>query len=86
MSPDAKWHLWEIIIGFPMWSMFLYFIFVLVFYPNHRHGFNRKGEPTIEYPRGLGAGENRAAFGRLGFRRRQGTREFAVRSTTATDL
>ena len=58
MSPDAKWHLAEIIVlGTPLWSAFFYFIFVLIFYPPHRHGYNHKGEPTIEYAPGLGRGQ-----------------------------
>jgi hypothetical protein len=53
MTPDSQWHLAEIIIlGLPLWVG----VFSIFFYPPHRHGYDRHGNPTIEYPRILAPG------------------------------
>lgn len=48
---DATFHLLDLLfIGIPIWTVLLYLVFVLVFYPPHRHTFDRDGNPVIEFP------------------------------------
>jgi hypothetical protein len=64
LTPEGKWHLIELIVlGAPTWGLFLYFMFVLIFFPPHRHSWDRRGNPTIEYPRGLQPGSSQRING-----------------------
>ena len=64
MNLDTAIHIVEIVVlGAPLWYVTIRLVVIFREYPPHVHEYDRKGYPTIRYPRGYEPGTIQAIGG-----------------------